>query len=880
MNGLDPALLTWPLFDARWYRARYREVVLSRLSPERHYAEIGSLHGYWPNALFDPEWVRAHQPRGDQRAPLAYFLDRPLEVSPHPLFDPRWYAESHAHELAAMPGESCALRHYLCEGAALDLAPHPLFDPRYYRLTVLQDDPDPPNPFAHYVHVGESAGLRPNALFDPAWVEESYGPFGFHCDLCQRPMSALAFYAEVGAARGDWPNETFDPAYLRSRYPALAAQPQELLSRVLEEPARFATNAFMAAGDPGASAVGTEGPPSPAFVAYRRHFDFAARELGLDACPDRALRHHLARSRRNDPEPTRPGIESTGPVRVSIIVPTYENVFFATACLHAIASARTRVGFEVIVADDASPGATQTRGLPLWNDPGVRVGRARENQGFLLNCNAAAREARGEILVFLNDDTLVCDDWLDALVATFEDFPEAGIVGARLLQANGTVGEAGGIVWADATAWNYGRHRPEHDAEVGYTREVDYVSGACLAVPRALFGELGGFDPAFAPAYYEDTDLAMRVRDAGRSVVYQTNARVYHFEGTSSGVDPDAGVKRFQNVNQRRFAARWQARVREHGVRGEAVEREKDRSARGRVLVVDAHVPTPLRDGRSVAMVETLVRLQRSGLRVTLLPANLDAPPHLADPLRGRGIQVLGGRHVASAEAFLAARGSEFDWIGFGRAELAMRLAPSCEGLESDILDLADDAVDLSNPPTRRVARVADPNDVRVITGHRDDVVADVALWLRDEIAPALRGSQAGGVRFHMEERAGLRALLRDRGDFALHGAGAPASGHRIGDERCAVVPPRFGGDVRFAIGAALAQGLPCVLSEYAANHAALAEHPAIRIARNDHEFAEAIEHWRCDDASWRSASRAAVEHPYARFGRPLVGSALPGASR
>jgi GT2 family glycosyltransferase len=81
------------------------------------------------------------------------------------------------------------------------------------------------------------------------------------------------------------------------------------------------------------------------------------------------------------------------------------------------------------------------------------------------------------------------------------------------------------VVFADGSGWNYGRFDRPTICRYAYLRDADYVSGAAIAIPRALFARLGGFDARYAPAYYEDTDLAFKVRAAGRRVLYQPASR-------------------------------------------------------------------------------------------------------------------------------------------------------------------------------------------------------------------------------------------------------------------------------------------------------------------------------------------------------------------
>ena len=188
----------------------------------------------------------------------------------------------------------------------------------------------------------------------------------------------------------------------------------------------------------------------------------------------------------------------------------------------------------------------------------LKVIRNQKNFGFLKSVSRGAGAATGEILVFLNNDTVMLPGWLPPLLRVFRDLPDAGAVGGKLIFADGTLQEAGGIVFRDGSAANFGRGDYEINALLyNFLREVDYCSGALLATRRALFEELSGFDTRYQPAYYEDTDYCFKVRDKGYRVYYQPESAIIHLEGVSSGTDLRSGVKRYQVVNHEKFLEKW-----------------------------------------------------------------------------------------------------------------------------------------------------------------------------------------------------------------------------------------------------------------------------------------------------------------------------------
>ena len=182
---------------------------------------------------------------------------------------------------------------------------------------------------------------------------------------------------------------------------------------------------------------------------------------------------------------------------------------------------------EILVVDDASTDETPAV-MDRWaaTCPFIRVIRSDENRGFGQSCNRGAEAAAGEILVFLNNDTLPQAGWLRPLIRLLERHQLAGAVGGKLLYPDGTLQEAGAVIFSDASGCNFGRGDSRPNAPLfNFVREVDYCSAALLAIRRSLFLELGGFDLAFSPAYYEDTDLCFRLREKGYRVYLPASER-------------------------------------------------------------------------------------------------------------------------------------------------------------------------------------------------------------------------------------------------------------------------------------------------------------------------------------------------------------------
>lgn len=432
---------------------------------------------------------------------------------------------------------------------------------------------------------------------------------------------------------------------------------------------------------------------------------------------------------------------------LSILIPTYGQVDYTLRCLASIAAHPPRVPFEVIVVDDASG----DRRVPeLRQVQGIRLVERTTNLGFLLSCNDAATQARGDFLFLLNNDTEIMPGALDALLDTFAAYPEAGLVGARLLYPDGWQQEAGGIIWSDGSGWNYGNRDDPRRPQYSYLRDADYISGAAIMLPTALWREMGGFDEHYVPAYCEDSDLCFRIRASGRRVLYQPAAIVIHHEGVSHGTDTNQGLKAYQVTNSQKLRDRWaETLTRDHAPHGTRILHARDRALHRRVtLVIDNNIPQPDRDAGSRTMAAFLEALIAAGRVVKFWPLNALPIPGYTEALQQRGIEVLHGPWSGAFHKWIAENGSEIDEVLISRPHVADEtLADLRAHTRGPILFYGHD---LHHARTMREAEARDSSVLRaeaerLLVQEREVWRAvDLTLYPSEEEAAAVRALEPG----------------------------------------------------------------------------------------------------------------------------------------
>jgi GT2 family glycosyltransferase len=223
---------------------------------------------------------------------------------------------------------------------------------------------------------------------------------------------------------------------------------------------------------------------------------------------------------------------------VSVVIPNKDHPDVLARCLDSLAKS-SYANYEVLVVENGSTRPeTHAYYSEIRRQPHVRILEWAKPFNYAAVNNFAANQARGELLLFLNNDIeAINPDWLEELVKLAVQ-PGVGAVGAKLYYADDTIQHAGIVVGMGGVAGhshlNFPRTAAGHGQRLLYTQNVAAVTGACLLMPRAVFTDVGGFDEGFVLAF-NDVDLCLQVLAKGYRVVWTPGAELYHLESKTRG---------------------------------------------------------------------------------------------------------------------------------------------------------------------------------------------------------------------------------------------------------------------------------------------------------------------------------------------------------
>ena len=707
--------MSWALFDHNWYLYTYPKVrdKLTNRSRSRvleFYLEHGQRLGHSPNMFFDESWylttypeVRGLVSSGKFHSGFDHYCatghpDR----SPHWLFDTGRYRTLNPDLAKPMPGVLNDYDHYLRYGANENRRAHILFDPEYYRAHVPEAgldkheaDLDRYGPFGHFlqlIHSGESDG-QTSIYFDADWYRYRYPAVDQAIrDRCW--LSALHHYVCNDSPADFDPLCQFSERFYRDGNSdieaALAAGTlrsgyQHFLFHgvfELRAPAPFIDLPARGAIGCGDSQPTGEAPRDAfAYMLQARQRPDASPEAPLSEQQARAL--FKLRASNLSTQLGRKELDFTfsGPAEISVVVVARDK--FALTMM-ALTSLRTNHpgAIELILVDGGSLDETRHIGQYLV---GATILRFENNVGFVRGCNAALAHASAPAVLFMNNDVELAPGCIAAALRRLGPGDTIGAVGGKVIRTHGRLQEAGSIIWRDGRTSGYLRDADAAAPEADFVRDVDFCSGAFLLVRAAALHVLGGFDEAFAPAYYEDTDLCVRLWLAGHRVVYDPAVQVTHYE-YGSAHSADAAITLMEQ-NRKVFVRKHLAWLRRRYAAGAGAE-VFARSAgvpRRRLLFIEDTVP--LRGiGSGYVRANDIVRsMVAIGWQVTVFPVNgcrFEVARVFAD--MPDTVEVMHDRTIENLPEFLRQRAGYYDVIWISRAHNLDKVRPALEQSYAD----------------------------------------------------------------------------------------------------------------------------------------------------------------------------------------------------
>ena len=320
---------------------------------------------------------------------------------------------------------------------------------------------------------------------------------------------------------------------------------------------------------------------------------------------------------------------------VTVYIPTYKNYKDTYRCLASLMlNSGEKVAAKFVLVDDA-PDAP-IKDLISRFFPKVEYLVNNENLGFLLSCNQVAKSCDTTYLVIMNSDTIAYPHWLDSLVELAKSDEDIGYIGSMLVNNDGSIQEAGGTIYKNG--WGFSNHAGKdiEAPEANYVREVDCVTGASIFLRFDAFKNVNFFDEIYAPAFYEEYDLAFKMWAAGYRVLFEPRSRIMHLGSGSYG---SKRRDQLSIINHDKFVKKWKMELEQQPKVDENYFISSYRHKSHTVVVIDDAVPRPDTNAGSQTIFSIVKYLSENNVRVIFWGSEFNVEPKYVNSLRQLGVE-------------------------------------------------------------------------------------------------------------------------------------------------------------------------------------------------------------------------------------------------
>ncbi|QCE33381.1 glycosyltransferase [Acetobacteraceae bacterium] len=714
-------LSPWRFFDPEWYSQYYsglREAMTEQGYGEKDflsfYQEVGVKWGHSPNVFFDEIWFRSLHPdflktvnEDKIVSGFQFYCEKAgQENSPHWLFDETLYARQ---VFAAgvtnfkVLGFENGWAHYLAEGEKAGFAPSPFFDlelvgriarryPAYFKGKGLLEGwlGLPPKIADLY---------RVSWYFDPRFYLETY-PEAVAEIALGKFVNALHRYLSLAPLGKENPSPYFDEIYYRQANADIIPFIERgnfhngfdhfLRCGAKEGRSPLAEIDLKAYGAlPIVRSQCQSGAWDSGFERFIAEKNGCAAESGFFSAPfsEKQTKIYFRESAKEvskslilkaSESESKLDFSCLEMPILSVIIVAYNQIDLTLQTLFSLRK-NYQGNIEVILVNSGSSDFVRKISLLL---KGVRIVHFEENIGYLRACNHAFSLATASKILLLNNDVRLFPQAIEKSLSLMESDFAIGAVCARLVRPPMILQEAGSILWQDGSAYGYRREDNPNISEALFQREIDYGSAAFLLLSKKWVEKLGGFlfDEDYLPAYFEDTDLCVRLRKAGARVLYEPSCLVEHLEfGTSGSEDSHTLIQR----NLRKFIHKHQDWLKErpqrtvlNALKGrDPVLFGKKGKERRQILFIEDVVPLHRLGsgyGRSADIIQEMVHL---GWKVTIFPIFKTREP--AWRFLGEfpdNVEIMSEWGLENLKDFLEERTELYDLIWVGRTHNWVRV--------------------------------------------------------------------------------------------------------------------------------------------------------------------------------------------------------------